>query len=43
MRRDSGATLFVSSAATPGDWTKPLAVDTTDVSTARLRPARRLP
>jgi hypothetical protein len=34
MRKDSAATLFVSSAAPPGDWTKPLAVDTTDMSTA---------
>jgi hypothetical protein len=34
MRKDSAATLFVSSAVPPGDWTKPLAVDTTDVSTA---------
>lgn len=37
MRSDSGATLFVSSAATTsggGEWTKPLAVDTTDMSDA---------
>jgi hypothetical protein len=34
MRKDSAATLFVSSAAPPGDWGKPLAVDTTDMSTA---------
>jgi hypothetical protein len=34
MRKDSTATLFVSSAAPPGDWTKPLPVDTTDQSTA---------
>ncbi len=33
MRRDSGATLFVSSAAgSPPVWAKPLAVDTTDMS-----------
>ncbi len=35
MRRDSGATLFVSSGAgEPAVWTKPLSVDTTDVSAA---------
>jgi hypothetical protein len=34
MRKDSTATLFVSSAVPPGDWTKPLPVDTTDQSTA---------
>jgi len=34
MRKDSAATLFVSSAVPPGEWTKPLAVDTTDVGTA---------
>ena len=35
MRRDSGATLFVSSGTgDPPAWTKPLSVDTTDVSTS---------
>ncbi len=35
MRRDSGATLFVSSSTvSPPVWGKPLAVDTTDVSDA---------
>jgi hypothetical protein len=34
MRKDSSATLFVSSAAPPADWTKPLSVDTTDMSAA---------
>jgi hypothetical protein len=35
MRRDSGATLFVASGSgAPTAWAKPLAVDTTDVSSA---------
>jgi hypothetical protein len=35
MRRDSGATLFVSSVpGTSGAWTKPLSVDTTDMSSS---------
>ena len=34
MRKDSTVTLFVSSAVPPGDWAKPLPVDTTDQSTA---------
>jgi hypothetical protein len=35
MRRDSGATLFVSSTPTGGGaWTKPVSVDTTDMSSS---------